>query len=225
LYKHWFVDFEFPNEKGEPYKSSGGEMVESELGLIPKGWEVKILENIFTFERGVEPGSKNYKLEADNHTVPFFRVGDLDTKTNVFVNKDLVKSKFVNEKDVLVSFDGAVGRIGIGFVGAYSSGLRKVLSKDNLINNSVIYFIMKSNLIQETMAAHANGTTILHASSSIPFLKMQYNFNVVKKFDHLISPIFQKLIQLKKESIRLAALRDLLLPKLMSGEIEVPVEE
>ena len=41
LYKQWFVDFEFPNDDGEPYKSSGGEMVESELGLIPKGWEVE----------------------------------------------------------------------------------------------------------------------------------------------------------------------------------------
>jgi type I restriction enzyme S subunit len=40
IFKQWFVDFEFPNEDGEPYKSSGGEMVESELGMIPKGWEV-----------------------------------------------------------------------------------------------------------------------------------------------------------------------------------------
>lgn len=40
IFKQWFVDFEFPNEDGEPYQSSGGEMVESELGLIPKGWEV-----------------------------------------------------------------------------------------------------------------------------------------------------------------------------------------
>ncbi len=43
LFKRWFVDFEFPNEEGEPYKSSGGEMVDSELGMIPKGWKVKLL--------------------------------------------------------------------------------------------------------------------------------------------------------------------------------------
>ena len=40
LFKRWFVDFEFPNEEGQPYKSSGGEMVESELGMIPKGWNI-----------------------------------------------------------------------------------------------------------------------------------------------------------------------------------------
>ena len=43
IFKHWFVEFEFPNEEGEPYKSSGGEMVDSELGVIPKGWGIKLL--------------------------------------------------------------------------------------------------------------------------------------------------------------------------------------
>lgn len=49
IFKRWFVDFEFPNEDGEPYKSSGGEMIESELGMIPKGWEVVTLEDICNF--------------------------------------------------------------------------------------------------------------------------------------------------------------------------------
>src|SRR5690554_3946677 len=56
LYKHWFVDFEFPNEEGLPYKSSGGKMVESELGLIPEGWIVKTISDITTFnKRGYAP--------------------------------------------------------------------------------------------------------------------------------------------------------------------------
>src|SRR5699024_7830849 len=53
IVKQWFVDFEFPNEEGEPYKSSGGEMVESELGMIPKGWEVKGLDEIAEFLNGL----------------------------------------------------------------------------------------------------------------------------------------------------------------------------
>nr|WP_258080005.1 restriction endonuclease subunit S [Enterococcus faecium] len=56
IFKQWFVDFEFPNEDGEPYKSSGGEMVESELGMIPKGWEVKELVDVLeTLEAGNRP--------------------------------------------------------------------------------------------------------------------------------------------------------------------------
>lgn len=119
LYKHWFVDFEFPNENGEPYKSSGGEMVNSELGLIPKGWEILNLQDRFAFERGIEPGSKNYQQIKDSESIPFYRVGDLNQKSSLFVNKALVKNKVVFEDDILVSFDGAIGRIGIGFSGAY----------------------------------------------------------------------------------------------------------
>ena len=46
IFKRWFVDFEFPNENGEPYKSSGGEMIESELGMVPKGWEIGSFSDI-----------------------------------------------------------------------------------------------------------------------------------------------------------------------------------
>ena len=223
LYKHWFVDFEFPNENGEPYKSSGGEMVDSELGLIPKGWEILNLEDRFAFERGIEPGSKNYQQVKDSDSIPFYRVGDLNQKSELFVNKALVKAKIVYEDDILVSFDGAIGRIGIGFSGAYSTGLRKVYDKDKKISNSFVYNMMKSSHIQETMAAHANGTTILHAGSSIPFLKIAFDKSIVESYEYSVNPIFEKIIEIIKEIQKLAEIRDTLLPKLMNGEIEVPV--
>lgn len=223
LYKHWFVDFEFPNENGEPYKSSGGEMVDSELGLIPKGWEILNLKDRFAFERGIEPGSKNYQQVKDLESIPFYRVGDLNKKSALFVNKALVKDKIVFEDDILVSFDGAIGRIGVGFSGSYSTGLRKVYDKENEISNSFVYSMMKSSQIQDTMTAHANGTTILHAGSSIPFLKIAIQNSIVKEYDDIVHPIFNKIIETIKENQKLAEIRDTLLPKLMNGEIEVPV--
>ena len=223
LYKHWFVDFEFPNVNGEPYKSSGGEMVDSELGLIPKGWQILNLDDRFAFERGIEPGSKNYQHIKDSESIPFYRVGDLNQKTSLFVDKALVKDKVVLEDDILVSFDGAIGRIGIGFSGAYSTGLRKVYDKENEISNSYIYNMMKSSQIQDTMNAHANGTTILHAGSSIPFLKVAFNNISVKDYENIINPIFDKILEIIKENQKLAEIRDTILPKLMNSEIEVPV--
>ena len=68
IFKQWFVDFEFPNEYGEPYKSSGGEMVESELGMIPKGWGVSTLKEVINIidNRGKtppqEPCKTNYPI-------------------------------------------------------------------------------------------------------------------------------------------------------------------
>jgi len=58
IFKRWFIDFEFPNEEGKPYKSSGGEFIDSELGKIPKGWRVFKLKEIIEFIKGKKP--KNY---------------------------------------------------------------------------------------------------------------------------------------------------------------------
>ena len=80
LYKRWFVDFEFPDDKGKPYKSSGGEMVESELGMIPKGWEVKELgelsKEIIT---GKTPSTKDKKNFGEG--TPFITITDMYNKT------------------------------------------------------------------------------------------------------------------------------------------------
>ena len=184
-----------------------------------------ILESALTFERGFEPGSKNYLDRKEPNTVNFIRVGDLNKANNVFGDKTLVKDKLVKKDDVQVSFDGAIGRVEIGFLGSYSTGLRKIYDKTGLIHNAYIYFLMKSQNIQDTIAAHANGTTILHAGSSISHLNIAYSESAVKHFTQMIEPIFKKILSIKEENSTLAATRDELLPKLMSGEIEVPVEE
>lgn len=82
---------------------------------------------------------------------------------------------------------------------------------------------MKSSQIQDIMNAHANGTTILHAGSSIPFLKVVFNNIIVKDYENITNPIFDKILETIKENQKLAEIRDTLLPKLMNGEIEVPI--
>lgn len=224
LYKQWFVDFEFPNENGDPYKSSGGEMIESELGLIPKGWKVLRLTDELEFERGIEPGSRNYLEYQTNSTLPFFRVGDLLSIKDVYVESKFTKGKTCKKTDVLVAFDGAIGRTGLGLTGAYSSGLRKIYSKENTISNQLIYWIMKSEIIQNKIKEHANGTTILHAGSAINYLKIPFNKEQANKLSTILNPMFLKLIESKTENEKLSKTRDTLLPKLMSGEIEAPIK-
>jgi type I restriction enzyme S subunit len=225
LYKRWFVDFEFPTEEGKPYKSSGGEMIDSELGLIPKGWEVLAMKERFSFIRGVEPGSKNYNEKREVGTIPFYRVGDLEQKRPVFVKESLIKEKKIEISDILVSFDGAIGRVGFGLKGSYSTGIRKITDKKNILSGGTIYSIMKSDLIQNKIHEHSNGTTILHAGSSIEFLKVPFSESIFGSFDNLIKPFFERLLIIKEENINLAKIRDELLPRLMSGEIEVPVKD
>src|SRR5699024_11916417 len=71
LFKHWFVDFEFPNENGKLYKSSGGKMVESELGMIPQNWKVKSLSEIANFQNGL--AMKKYRENEGEEKLPVIR--------------------------------------------------------------------------------------------------------------------------------------------------------
>nr|WP_017552897.1 restriction endonuclease subunit S [Heyndrickxia coagulans] len=108
LFKHWFVDFEFPNENGEPYKSSGGEMVESELGMIPKGWKVKTINDISSeIITGKTPSTKEKENFGGN--IPFVKIPDMHgkvyvEKTETYLSeKGAVKNKIVPKNSIMVS--------------------------------------------------------------------------------------------------------------------------
>ena len=144
-------------------------------GKLPKDWEAVDAEKILIFEKGVEPGSNSYSITKKANFIPFYRVRDLEGKngdTDVFINKEVANNKICKYNDVLISFDATVGRIKIGCSGAFSSGIRRVYSKDGFIKNSFIYFWLKTPYVQNTILEYSSGTTILHAGSSIEFLKI-----------------------------------------------------
>lgn len=76
LYKEWFVDFEFPDTDGKPYKSNGGEMVESEMGMIPKGWKVGCLSQLMEITSGKTPTNKN-DLKDRHFKYPIYGAGGI----------------------------------------------------------------------------------------------------------------------------------------------------
>jgi type I restriction enzyme S subunit len=83
IFKHWFVDFEFPNEDGEPYKSSGGEMIHSELGPIPKGWEVSNLEELINISSGKRPQQRVSEASPE-YWIPLVGASSIMGYTNEF---------------------------------------------------------------------------------------------------------------------------------------------
>jgi type I restriction enzyme S subunit len=227
IFKYWFIDFEFPNEEGKPYRSSGGEMIhDKELGKkIPKGWNVNNYGDLLIFERGIEPGSKNYLDEPFENSIKFYRVGDMSNNSicSTYVDNSLTNNIKSERDDILVSFDGTIGRVQTGIVGAYSTGIRKIYSKNNYFSKTFIYFLMKSKLIQETLDKFAIGTTILHASESLKYMINAIpNIEVLDTFSLLMTPHFEKILLCKEEIHTLSQIRDSLLPKLMSGKIKIP---
>ncbi|MCM1370717.1 MAG: restriction endonuclease subunit S [Clostridium sp.] len=182
------------------------------------------IKEIFDFETGVEPGSKNYLETKEEDTIRFYRVGDMDGSCKTFIKKDLANNKFVNENDIVVSFDATIGRIGYALSGSYSTGMKKISVKDkykHIVDNSFVYAYFSNKDTQNVIRENARGTTILHASSSIDFMKFKYNEQFLERYSKLISTSFERMKNNKIENQNLEKLRDTLLPKLMNGEIDL----
>lgn len=223
LFKRWFIDFEFPNEKGQPYKSSGGEMIESELGDIPKNWVVNSLSNIAEIVMGQSPKSDTYNNEKIG--LPLLN-GATD-----FRNRMLSPSKYTSDaKKIGCQGDYVFGvRATIGLVteldDTYAigrgSGIAKALYPEQ---KEYLYEIL--NKAFDEFQYTASGSVYLNISKNdLMYLKIcQPPFDIFKKYHLSVNTIIIQKENLKRQNKNLIQLRDTLLPKLLSGEIEIPDE-
>lgn len=190
-----------------------------------KNIEVPILQ-IADFVKGFEPGANNYLEEATSGTIPFLRVGDLNKReSSTFIQKSIVKGGIANHEDILLSLDGTVGLVKIGLYGAYSSGVRKVVSKSPL-HKAYIYAYLKSQHGQNTINTFARGSTILHAGSAIPKMKIRLpHEKLMNQFAAFANPSLELIVNLMRQNKLLQESRDILLPRLMNGTISVAKAE
>ena len=224
IYEYYFVQFDFPNKQGQPYKSSGGAMsFDPTLNRpIPKDFEVILLKNRLAFERGEEYGISAYiEGKQDENCIKFYRVGDMDDSGNTYINEILHECPKVNIDDLLVSFDGSVGRIAYALNGTYSTGIRKIYDKKGILNSATLYFIFSDNFIQSTIKQYAVGTNILHAGSAIEYLAIPFDEKTYAIFQNHITPIFEKMKQTKLQNQKLKNLRDFLLPLLINAQVQI----
>ena len=220
LFKHWFVDFEFPDEDGNPYKSSGGEMIDSELGEIPPDWKVGVLSDMTEIIMGQSPKSDTY----NNNKVGL----PLLNGASDFKNINIKPTKYTSApKKIGHNLDYVFGvRATIGLVteldGEYAIGRGAGLSKNNEENREFIYEIL--NQAFTYFERIGSGSVYINISSKD--LK-QYKLiipskQVLMKYHYQLEPIFSELHNRKEQITSLTNLRDTLLPKLMSGELEIP---
>lgn len=223
IYKNWFVGFEpFQNKK----------FVESELGMIPEGWEVKSLEELAKFKNGI-----NYrKGETGNVTFKIVNVKNITRDNFLFIEKlddiDLKAGKAkrysIEKWDTVISRSADPGK-----------SMFCLTNKENLIHSgfsircrpqdkekSILIF----NLIQgvkKQLNNYSNGTIFKNVNQKIlKELKLIVPpDNIIREFNYKILSIYQRIINNNKENQSLKELRDTLLPKLMSGEIRVTSEK
>ena len=236
IYKQWFVDFEFPDDNGKPYKSNGGEMVESELGEIPKGWEVENLGNLIEYKKGFAFKSEDYL----NQGVPVIRVSDFTDKSI-----DITNCFYLNETKAkeLYQYELKTNDIIITTVGSWpanpASIVGKVIIVPELANNGLlnqntvrirakkinsqlfIYYRLRSKDFSDFVISGAQGS----ANQASVTLEHIWGFRIVIPENKTNSDLFLSLNIINKnvskintENHYILAISNLLLSKLATIE-------
>ena len=219
IFKHWFIDFEFPNEEGKPYKSNGGEMVGSEIGKIPERWKVDRLEMLIdNFDSKRVPLSSRERAKKRG-PYPYYGA----TKIVDYVDDFLFDGVYL-----LLGEDGTVidnsGNPILQYVWNkfWVNNHAHVLTGKGPYSTEFVYLLLKNenigHIITGAVQLKINQSNLNNLRVIIP------PNNIVKKFEEYLKILFTQYRNLSEETKNLEKIKDLLLPKLMSGKIRVPLE-
>lgn len=220
LFRRWFVDFEFPNEQGLPYKSNGGKFIDSELGRIPKEWKVGTLSDIANIIMGQSPSGESYNENGEGKV---FYQGRTDFG-NRFPSRRLFTTepkRMAEEKSVLLSVRAPVGDINIAIEKCcIGRGLASIRAKNDFY--SFLLYTM-FNLKDKLNLFNGEGTVFgsINKTSLESIHIVKPNLQTVQSFEFLINDFDRQIKRNYYEIVSLEQLRDVLLPKLMNNEIKL----
>lgn len=229
IFKHWFIDFEFPDENGKPYKSSGGKMVDSELGEIPEGWEVGKIGEITKYIRDQVLPYQNTNKNYNHYSIEAYDIGMRPISQ---LGAEILSNKFiVHNNTILVSkLNPRIRRIWPVII-VKENGICStefLVFKPNDIEFCYFYGLISTNILWENLIQKARGTSSSHqrisADDILNILVPIPPQNILKSYEKVLLPYLVKRENNISVQTILQQTRDSLLPKLMSGQIRVPVE-
>lgn len=226
IYKQWFVDFEFPDEDGKPYKSNGGEMVESELGEIPKGWEViPVKDFCIDMKSGGTPSRDNIEY-WNTKDVPWLKTGELNNKVLVeaeeyisFKGCNNSSAKILPINTVLVAMYGegkTKGSVGyLRFEASTNQACCAMICENEYLSSYLYYFLLVN---QDEIANMANGGAQPNLSKALieNLIIKKPLVGILEK--HKFIQIINLRENITKENILLEEIKNLLLSKLAKME-------
>jgi type I restriction enzyme S subunit len=225
VFKRWFVDFEFPNEEGKPYKSSGGKMEDSELGEIPKGWIVGTLGDIAN--KITIPVASKEKLSYNKYV----SLDDMP-REQIFLDRfssvDKVDSSMIRFEEGDILF-GAMRpyfhKVCIApFVGITRTTTFVIRAKDKAYQNFLTFLCFQKSTVDYVDSTSVGSTipyAVFEALENMPIIIPQNE--AVLKYQEFVKTLIDKAHVNFRENLILSQIRDSLLPKLMSGKIRVPI--
>lgn len=218
IFKNWFVDF-------EPFKD--GKFVDSELGKIPEGWKVGRLTDVIKLMPGGTPKTSE-PLYWDNGTIPFFSPKNVNGVYCFATEKHITEtglnkcsSNLYPKDTIFITCRGTVGKVCLAACDMAMNQSNYAIKAIDGYSQYYIFFLVKS--VVERLIKKSNGAVFSAITSKdfdeeilIPSQK------AVEDFTNVIDGFFRRIFTIGTENSRLSLLRDTLLPRLMSGELEVP---
>ncbi len=218
IFKNWFVDF-------EPFKD--GKFVDSELGMIPEGWKVGRLTDVIKLMPGGTPKTSE-PLYWDNGTIPFFSPKDVNGVYCFATEKHITEaglnkcsSNLYPKDTIFITCRGTVGKVCLVACDMAMNQSNYAIKAIDGYSQYYVFFLVKS--VVERLIKKSNGAVFSAITSKdfdeeilIPSQK------AVEDFTNVIDGFFRRIFAIGTENSRLSTLRDTLLPRLMSGELEVP---
>ena len=231
LYDYWFVQFDFPDQNGKPYKSSGGKMVyHPELKReIPEGWGVETLRD---FESKIITGKTPSRANSDNFggEIPFITIGDIRGNTFIYSTSESLtdlgasvqQNKYLPEGSLCVSCIATVGEIGFTTEWSHTNQQINSIVFEDKTHRYYLYFALK-NYFENAKASAKTGNTFANMNKEdfsgiriiLPSKEIKNNFHEISE------PYFAQIKCLQGQNRELTQLRDWLLPMLMNGQVKV----
>ncbi|AEK59845.1 restriction endonuclease subunit S [Collimonas fungivorans] len=227
LFDYWFVQFNFPDANGKPYKSSGGKMVHNAIlkREIPKGWADSSIQAIADLLGGGTPTKK--KSEYWGGDIPFFTPTDADGTIFKFSTADYItddglkgsSTKLFGKNTVFITARGSVGRLVLAGVDmAMNQSCYALRAKPGV--SHVFLFYLAKELIHHLHVKSSGSVFNSIVSNDIELTNLAIpKGEVITKFAAVVEPMFEKIGNNTKENQHLATLRDWLLPMLMNGQV------
>ena len=224
LFKEWFVNFNFPNAEGKPYKKSGGKIVESELGAIPKDWEISKLKELIIIKRGGSP--RPIQDFISEKGLRWLKISDASATVSPYIFKIKEHIKIEGLKKTVHLKAGS-----LVLSNSATPGIPKFLAVDSCIHDGWLFF-PESKLsynflyllfkeIKPKLIQQGSGSVFTNLKTDI--LK-EYNFpiaqsGILKRFDKSIETVFNKIYNNAHQIQDLTILRDTIMPKLLNRDI------
>lgn len=224
IYDYWFTQFDFPDENGKPYCSSGGKMLWNEQlkRNIPENWNVVPLLKLVSWESNSQPPKSEFVYEPKEGYVRFIQNRDYDSDTHITYIPRTKNLSIVDRFDILMDKYGDAGAVRYGIEGAFNVALGKICVHNpnyreyirSFLGSDGIYKFLHNSCMASTRASLSEANLAI-LNIVVP------NEKIILDYENFLHKIRVSILKNKDETVELINLRDWLLPMLMNGQATI----